>query len=256
MADSNSNASVTEMSSTTRKDAHSIERGFIQVAGVIDIQEARLLIDCGVPFLGFPLVLGYHKEDLTVDQATKIVAQLRDRATFVLITYLNTADEVVALCQRLGTRVVQLHGDIQLPELKKLRDAAPELTIIKSLIVGKSDATSLRAQVNVTTDLVEAYITDTLDPTTGATGATGKVHDWAVSHDLVALSPKPVIVAGGLTPNNVAAAIEATAPAGVDVHTGVEGSDGRKRADLVRAFVDAARRAFGTTTATSRGLQQ
>lgn len=238
------------MSLTTRRDAGTIERGFIQMAGVIDTQEARLLIDCGVPFLGFPLVLGYHKEDLTVDQATKIVAELHDRATFVLITYLNTADEVIALCQRLGTRVVQLHGDIALAELRKLRDAAPQLTVIKSLIVGQSDVAALRAQVNVTTDLVDAYITDTFDPTTGATGATGKVHNWAVSHDLVALSPKPVIVAGGLTRDNVAAAIAATSPAGVDVHTGVEGPDGRKQADLVRDFVDAARRAFGATTAT------
>lgn len=227
--------------------ALAIERGFIQVAGVIDMLEARLLIDCGVPFLGFPLVLGYHKEDLTVEQATKIVAELHDRATFVLITYLKTADEVAALCHRLGTRVVQLHGDIQLTELKKLRDAAPELTIIKSLIVGKSNVSELRRQVNVTADLVNAYITDTFDPATGATGATGKVHDWAVSHDLVALSPKPVIVAGGLTPNNVGAAIAATSAAGVDVHTGVEGPDGRKQAKLVRAFVDAARCAFDTT---------
>ncbi len=104
----------------------------------------------------------------------------------------------------------------------------------------------LRRQVNVTADLVNAYITDTFDPATGATGATGKVHDWAVSHDLVALSPKPVIVAGGLTPNNVAAAIAATLAAGVDVHTGVEGPDGRKQADLVRAFLNAARQAFDT----------
>jgi phosphoribosylanthranilate isomerase len=238
------------MNSKTTEDARAIERGFIQVAGVIDIQEARLLIDCGVPFLGFPLVLGYHQEDLTVDQAANIVAELHDRATFVLITYLDTAYEVLALCRRLGTCVVQLHGDIELPELKKLRDAAPELTIIKSLIVGKSDLAALRAQVNVTANLVDAYITDTFDPATGATGATGKVHDWKVSHDLVTLSPKPVIVAGGLTPNNVAAAIATTSAAGVDVHTGVEGPDGRKQADLVRAFVEAARRAFDTTTTT------
>lgn len=237
------------------ENAPAIERGFIQVAGVIDMQEARLLINCGVRFLGFPLVLGYHKEDLSIDQAKDIVAELHDRVTFVLITYLNKADEVLALAQRLGTRTVQLHGDIQSSELKKLRNTAPALTIIKSLIVGKSDSAALRAQINLTADLVDAYITDTFDPTTGATGATGKVHDWAISRDLVALSPKPVIVAGGLTPDNVGAAIAITAPVGVDVHTGVEGPDGRKQADLVRAFLNAARQAFDTMETTSHRFQ-
>lgn len=239
-----------QMNLITRHDAQAIECGFIQVAGVIDMQEARLLIDCGVPFLGFPLVLGYHREDLTVDQAARIVEELHERATFVLITYLNMADDIVALCRRLGTRVVQLHGDMEMPELQQLRAVAPELTIIKSLIVGKSDITALQAQVDATAGLVDAFITDTFDPATGATGATGKVHDWEVSRNLVELSPKPVIVAGGLTPNNVAAAIAATAPAGVDTHTGVEGPDGRKQAELVRAFVDAARRGFGSIEAT------
>ena len=51
-------------------------KGLIHVAGVIDLAEAQLLIDCGVRYLGFPLVLDHHKEDLTMDAASAIVANL------------------------------------------------------------------------------------------------------------------------------------------------------------------------------------
>ena len=70
------------------------------------------------------------------------------------------------------------------------------------------------------------------------------MHDWAVSRQIIALSPKPVILAGGLNPANVASAIKAVRPAGVDVHTGLEGPDGRKQVDLTTRFVTAARNAF------------
>jgi phosphoribosylanthranilate isomerase len=65
-----------------------------------------------------------------------------------------------------------------------------------------------------------------------------------VSQRLAGLSPKPVILAGGLTPENVADAIDVVRPAGVDVHTGVEDSNGRKSRDLVSRFVAAALSAF------------
>ena len=91
---------------------------------------------------------------------------------------------------------------------------------------------------------MDAFITDSFDPDTGAIGATGKVHDWQVSARLVDLSPRPVILAGGLNPDNVRNAIIQVRPAGVDVHTGIEGSDGRKRRDLVERFVAEAQAGF------------
>jgi phosphoribosylanthranilate isomerase len=93
-------------------------------------------------------------------------------------------------------------------------------------------------------ELVDAFITDTFDPATGASGATGKTHDWQISRRLVEISPQPVILAGGLTPDNVREAILAVQPAGVDCHTGVEDASGRKDADKVRRFVAEARAGF------------
>jgi phosphoribosylanthranilate isomerase len=218
--------------------------GLIHVAGVIDAAEAQMLIDCGVAYLGVPLVLGYHKEDLSVTEAAAIVARSGGSTTFFLITYLNEPGAILDLCGALGVSMVQLHGDIGLEELTRLRQAAPKLRIIKSLIVRPDNADGLAGEVTACAPLVDGFITDTFDPATGATGATGKIHDWSVSACLVKLSPKPVILAGGLNADNVRGAIRAVRPAGVDVHTGVEGPDGRKRRDMVERFVREAREGF------------
>jgi len=203
-----------------------------------------MLIACGVRHLGFPLVLGYHREDIGVDAAAAIVAQYGSRTTFFLITYLDTADAIIGLCRRLGVGMVQLHGDVDAGEVARLRNAAPGLHIIKSLVVRADNADALAASVTCFAPLVDAFITDTFDPDTGASGATGQTHDWGVSRRLVELSLKPVILAGGLTPDNVQDAIRTVRPAGVDVHTGIEGEDGRKRRDLAEAFVAEARAGF------------
>lgn len=218
--------------------------GFIHVAGIIDFEEAEMLIDCGVEYLGFPLVLGYHREDLGVEEAAAIVTKLRGRASFFLITYLDTAPAIINLCHRLGVGTVQLHAATGVAELERLREAWPKLRIIKSLVVRGDNLHTLIANVKCLAPWVDAFITDTFDPVTGATGATGKTHDWAVSRRLVSLSPKPVILAGGLNADNVRAAIATVRPAGVDVHTGIEGRDGRKRYDLTKRFVAEAQAGF------------
>lgn len=227
-------------------------RDIIQVAGVIDRAEAELLVSCGADWLGLPLRLPVHREDLDDAAAAALVAWLRGRAEAVLITYLADAAEIAALANRLGVSWVQLHGAIESSELERLRAVAPHLRILKSLVVRDGDAEELLEQVRVLASGVDAFITDTFDPETGASGATGKTHDWRVSASLVARSPRPVILAGGLTPKNVRDAIVKVRPAGVDVHTGVEGPDGRKRRDLVERFVSEARAGFASFRQTAR----
>jgi phosphoribosylanthranilate isomerase len=129
-------------------------------------------------------------------------------------------------------------------ELKRVKTLDPSLTVIKSLVVGVRDDKALEAMVSELSPLVDAFITDTFDPKTGASGATGKTHDWRVSRRLVELSHRPIILAGGLTPENVKRAILEVRPAGVDSHTGVEDSSGRKSREKVQKFVAEAREAF------------
>ncbi len=222
----------------------SADRPLIQIAGVCDAAEARLLVDADVRWLGFPLRLTVNKEDLSEDEAAAILRRLPEGFHGVLITYLNRADDVLAFCGKLGARVIQLHGDIAVEELRGIKRRDPGLVVFKSLVVRAGNEKTLRRMVAETAPFVDAYITDTFNPATGQEGATGLVHDWSISRRLVELSPRPVILAGGLNPRNVAEAIRIVHPAGVDSHTGVEGPDGRKSAEKVRAFAENARRAF------------
>ena len=221
-----------------------LEENLVQIAGVIDAAEAQILQQCGVRYLGFPLRLPVHREDLTEHDAAAIIKSLTPPAFGVLITYLDQASEIAVFCHALGARMVQLHGDIERDELKQLKTLDPNLTVIKSLVVGMRDDKELEATLDESSPFVDAFITDTFDPKTGASGATGKTHDWRVSRRLVEIADRPVILAGGLTPENVRRAILEVRPAGVDCHTGVEDSTGRKSREKVRRFLAEAHEAF------------
>ncbi len=216
----------------------------IQIAGVIDQKEADMLIDCGIEYLGFPLRLPIHKEDLSEETARKIISTFPENVHAVLITYLNAADEIIEFVNYLNVDFIQLHGEIENSELKKIKAAKPELKIIKSLIVRGDNFPRLEKEIKLFEQYVDFFITDTFDPKTGATGATGKTHDWAISRKIVEISSKPVILAGGLNHENVYDAVKFVKPFGVDSHTGVEHSSGRKDLKKIRKFMDEAARAF------------
>jgi phosphoribosylanthranilate isomerase len=216
----------------------------IQVAGVTAMDEAMMLADSGITHLGFPFRLDVHKEDLTEMEATKIIKALPADVSPVLITYLNEADEIAALMKKLGCRIVQLHGSISIEEIKKLKMQFPEVEIWKSLVIGKYEFSEILDITDKLSSFVDAFITDTFDPETGASGATGKTHNWQLSRKIIRHSSKPVIIAGGLNPDNVHSAIQQTRPAGVDVHTGIENAEGRKDKMKVEKFISEAKAGF------------
>ncbi|MET8509171.1 phosphoribosylanthranilate isomerase [Streptomyces sp. NPDC004787] len=212
--------------------------GIVQIAGVLDAKDAETLLSGGVDWVGIPLRLAVHREDVDDLTAAQIASQVPDGRT-VVITYLKDPGAIERLCRKIGVWRVQLHGDIDQQDLRELKERAPHLFVIKSLIVADGvSAEGLCAHAAELAPYVDMFITDSHDPSTGACGATGLVHDWSVSRALVECSSRPVILAGGLKPANVAEAIRTVRPAGVDAHTGVEGPDGRNCAELVRSFMN------------------
>ncbi len=218
--------------------------GLIQIAGVKDLADAWNILAAGVNLVGFPLGLSVHPQDISCDQAATIIDKLHLGGSAVVITYLQKADEISKLCRRIGVSKVQLHGEPPVPQIERLRSKDASLFLIKSLIVRDGNLPELIDRMNQYAPFVDAFITDSFDPSTGACGATGKTHDWSISRRLVESSPRPVILAGGLTSANVKQAVLRVGPAGVDVHTGVEAPDGRKDPLLLNSFVTAAKRAF------------
>ena len=217
----------------------------VQVAGISDMEEAEMLISCGVKFLGFPLRLPVHKEDISEEDAKRVISQFPSGVYGILITYLDKAKDVIALSDYLGVRHIQLHGKIDIGEVYKIKEARPDTFLIKSLIVKKTLYDELLEEINLYEEIVDAFITDTHDPNTGADGATGLTHDWEISRKIVKLSKRPVILAGGLDHSNVQAAISYVKPSGVDSHTGVEDASSRKNQCKVTDFLSRAKSAFG-----------
>jgi phosphoribosylanthranilate isomerase len=193
--------------------------------------------------LGFTVRLpsGIH-DGLTEAVARGIVAALPPFITSVAITYVACARDAVDVCRGLGVGALQLHGEFPNGELPLVRAALPHLKIIRALHVTGPEAV---AKARALERHADALILDTYDAATKRGGATGKTHDWTLSRQIAAAARVPVILAGGLTPDNVAEAMRIVRPWGVDVHTGVEDADGRRNPDKMRDFIAAVRREAG-----------
>lgn len=222
---------------------------FIQAAGVRDAAEARMLAQAGFTHLGFPLRLPVHAPDLAEAAAREVIRGLAPGVGTVLVTYLAAPGEILELADYLGAGWVQLHGDLDPGAAAALRAARPGLGLIKSLVVGRGRDAGLLGLARKFAPSVDAFITDSFDPASGACGATGRTHDWAVSRMLAAQCGRPLVLAGGLTPDNLEAAVAAVRPAGVDAHTGLEAPDGRKDPDRCRRFAALARAALAQNLA-------
>lgn len=215
----------------------------VQVAGVSTLHEALFCKRVGVDALGFTLGLptGSH-DDLTPEKAREIILQLTPEVLPVLITYIDTAPDASSLALQLGARAVQFHGNITDSEVRVFRHACPHVKTIGRVTVVNEK--SIAAAASYQPPLWDAIILDSFDPATGRTGATGRTHDWTISAQIAAVSKVPVILAGGLTPENVAQAIAMVRPSGVDAHTGLENIDGTRSFFKIRRFAEAALEAF------------
>lgn len=211
----------------------------VQIAGVSDVEEALFAERAGADALGFTLRLptGVH-DGLTEHKARSIIQVLPPFVQSVLITYVDNAREAIDLCRFLAVGALQLHGEFPTDELPMLRAALPHLKILRAVHVTGPEA---REKAKEFERRVDAIILDTYDPQSGRGGATGKTHDWEISRQMVASIRTPIILAGGLTPDNVARAIETVRPWGVDVHTGVEDPDGTRNLARLRLFVERAK---------------
>ena len=215
----------------------------VQIAGVSSLDEALACERAGADAVGFTVRLPHGVHDgLTEKKARDIITALPPFVSSVAITYVDNAREAVELCRYLGVSTLQLHGAFPTSDVPLLRAGLPHLRIIRAVNVVDESSVELAREV---ARRVDAIILDTYDPETDRHGATGKTHDWRISREIVMQSRVPVILAGGLTPENVGEAIGTVGPWGVDVHTGIEEADGRRSLEKIRLFVTSAKAAIG-----------
>ena len=154
----------------------------------------------------------------------------------MLVTHLTTAEEVIETYKRVRTSMIQLHDDISVDNIKRIRKKLPHVPLVRVIGIVGDQAVDLARSYE---PFVDALLLDSRSE--DRIGGTGKVHDWSISRRLVATVRIPVILAGGLTPDNVLEAIDTVNPYGVDVNSGVEFPNGEKDPEKERAFVHLAK---------------
>lgn len=204
----------------------------IKICGLTSLADAQLAADAGAWALGVILWPGSPRA-CEPEQAELIARTLRRRAE-VCGVYLNAPlDELTAQVDALGLTMVQLHGEEGPAYCDEVRRRTGAKVVKAARVGGAGD---LQALEPFHTDF---HLLDTRHET--LRGGTGETWDWG----LIARrrSTVPLILSGGLTPDNVTEAIRATRPFAVDTASGTESAPGRKDPRLVEAFARAVREA-------------
>jgi phosphoribosylanthranilate isomerase len=227
----------------------------VQVAGLSSLREALFCKKVGVDCLGFTLGLpgGIH-DGMTEEKAAYTISRLPEGMLPLVITYVTSGQEAYRLVTDIGAAAIQFHGGISAEEILLFRKLCPSVKTIGLVTVTGAEAINKAAQFTAPT--WDCIILDSLDLATGRTGATGCKHDWNISAEITKRAQVPVILAGGLNPDNVVEAISHVRPDGVDAHTGLEDRDGTRNFMKIRAFAREALKAFNTIKRTPEGHDQ
>lgn len=210
----------------------------VKICGNRTPQDLALAGRTGADAVGLIVGTRHRSEDsLDAQLAAALLGSLPALVGSVLVTHLISAEQILALHKIVPTAMIQLHDSIAVAEIDIIRRALPDIALIKA--VGVTGETAI-ATAGTFAPYVDALLLDTHSG--NRIGGTGIVHDWSISRRIVAQSRKPVILAGGLRPENLAEAIEAVRPYGVDVNSGVEFPNGDKDPNRVQAFVALAKR--------------
>lgn len=203
----------------------------VKICGLTSEEDVDAAVDAGATALGFLVDVTVDTErELAPTRAAELCSYAPPLVSTVLVTMPDTPSQARELGQAVGADTLQVHGSLSADALEAL---TAEFSVIASVEVTD------RERIRQLDDGVDALLLDSTDET-GA-GGTGRTHDWETAADIVRETETPVILAGGLTPENVEEAIRTVAPYGVDVASGVESAEGNKDHDAVAAFLESAR---------------
>jgi len=199
----------------------------VKICGITSLEDALTAIDAGADALGF-VFYSRSPRHVAPEQAAEIIGHLPPFVQTVGLFVNEDVSIVNSIADQCGLDLIQLHGE----ETPKYCDSVKR-RVIKAFRVKDSSTLDLLAQYNVS-----GYLLDAWSP--AAHGGTGQTFNWEIAAE-AAQHCQRIVLAGGLTPDNVAESIRQVRPYGVDVSSGVEAGQGRKDACKVRKFIEQAR---------------
>ena len=201
----------------------------VKICGLTRGADLRAAVDAGADAVGVISEVPVDSaREVDPAKAAELLADVPPFVTATLVTMPDSAERAVELVRTTGPDALQLHGEWTPDEIRYVRAETER----KVLLAVDADDPVRAEEFDAVAD---ALVIDSTDDS-GA-GGTGETHDWAKTGELAARLTSPVVLAGGLTADNVAEAVRVADPFAVDVASGVELSDGRKDHNAVARFV-------------------
>jgi phosphoribosylanthranilate isomerase len=223
----------------------------VQIYGTRLLEDAVALAEMGLDYLGLEIEAGEAEEA----RVAGIMEAVRGQVTVVLLPLFKEPAALLEAARRIRPDVLHVSSnveDLHVDQIGPFREAIHPVRVMKSIPVAppayshtvNSLGEALAFDPHADYLLLDTKLGDDRgDPMPGWIGVTGKTHDWSVSRAIVDQCSTPVILAGGLNPENVEEAIERVRPWGVDACTGLDLYRGKKDLDKCRLFIERAKAA-------------
>jgi len=207
----------------------------IKICGVTNLPDAISAVLLGADYAGFIVEVKTSKDRIKRQEAKEIISKLPDTIRPVYVTLEKKSKKIIEIAKEIHPAIIQLHGDITVAEIKKLRKSLKSIELMKAIIV--KDLKSID-EAKKFESLVDYILLDSPKDKTGK----GKKHNWEISKKIVELVHKPVFLAGGLTPENVREAVQKVQPYAADVNSGVETVKRKKDHHKMLLFIKRAKK--------------
>ncbi len=209
----------------------------VKICGITNEEDALKASILGADYLGFLVEIDFSEDKIDRKKAKEIIKKLPLEIEPVFVTYLQKAEPIIEIAKEIKPSIIQLHNDIELKEIGKIRKSLPRIKLTKSISVINESSIDKAERFEKYVDFI------LLDTKSGKIkGGTGKVHNWNISRKIVKSLNKKVFLAGGLNPNNVKQAIEEVKPYAVDTNNGVKLKARKKDYEKLRLFIERAKK--------------
>ncbi|MBC7933059.1 MAG: phosphoribosylanthranilate isomerase [Rubrivivax sp.] len=198
------------------------------------VEEARMAVECGASAVGLVSAMPSGPGPIAEELITEIAARVPPPVATFLLTCKQDAPSIIAQQRRCRVNTIQLCDRVAREVYGELRAELPGVSLVQVIHVGGEESFD---EALVVAPQVDALLLDSGNQSLAVKelGGTGRTHNWRVSRRIVAESPVPVFLAGGLKPENVAEAVETVRPFGLDVCSGVR-TDGKLDEEKLRRF--------------------
>jgi phosphoribosylanthranilate isomerase len=207
----------------------------VKICGITRKEDLDVATAAGADAVGFVVGIASSPRNLSVSEAERLIRQVPPFVTSVLVTVPRSIEDFTVF-EKLNPDAIQIHGD-NMRAARCIRLKLPNTQLIKGI------NTNLFEDLDFASNALKPFDAVLLDSfVEGRYGGTGVVHDWELSKRVKqAIQPKPLILAGGLNPENVAKAVRAVVPYAVDVSSGVEQKPGIKSHQKIVDFINNAK---------------